>query len=77
MEADYGAGAGGLVGSDAAERDNIPDSGILRGGGDGVADSLRIRESVVAGGVGWNHDVGGVRVLKGLGEGSRVGDIGD
>src|SRR5580692_1124042 len=77
VEADYGAGAGGLVGSDAAERDNVPDSGILSGGGDGVADSLRIRESVVAGGVGWNHDVGGVRVLKSFGEGSRVGDIGD
>src|SRR3984957_17657663 len=77
VEADYGAGAGGLVGSDTAERDNIPDSAIFRGGGDGLADSLRIRESVVAGGVGWNHDVGGVRLLKGLGEGSRVGDIGD
>ena len=77
VEADYGAGAGGFVGAEAAERNNISDSGFLSGGDDGVADPLRITESVIAGGVGWNHDIGGFNLLEGLGKCRSVGDIGD
>jgi len=58
VEADDGAGAGGFVGSDAAERNNIFDAGVSDGGRDGVAGTILITESIVAGSVGRNHDVG-------------------
>ena len=58
VEADYGARAFGFVSSDAAERNYIFDARVSYGGRDGVADTLRVSERVVAGGVGWNHDIG-------------------
>ena len=46
-------------------------------GGDGVAGAILKSAEVVAGRVGWNHDVGGICLVEGFGEGGRVGDIGD
>ena len=77
MKAEHGAGSARFVGSDAAECDHILGSRILHGGGDRVADPIRIAERVVAGGIGWNHYVGRVGLVEGLGESPGVGDIGD
>src|ERR1019366_117554 len=58
-----------------AERNNVLDSGVLHRGGDGVADAILKSANVIAGSVGWNHDVGGVGLVEGFGEGGRVGDV--
>src|SRR4029077_1916839 len=67
----------GLVGSDAAERNDIFKFRIFYAGGDGVADPIVVSQRIVAGEVGWNHHVGGVCLLQGLGEGGRVSDVAD
>ena len=38
---------------------------------------LRVAERIIAGDIGWNHDVGRIRLLEGFGESPGVGDIGD
>ena len=77
VKADYGAGAAGLVGSDAAECNHILGPRILHRGRDRVAHTIRIAERIGAGGIGWNHDVGRIGLVEGFGESPGVGDIGD
>jgi len=77
VKAEHGPGSGGFIGSDAAECDDILDRRVLDRGRNGVTDAVRIAQRIIAGWVGWNHDVGRVCLAEGLGEGFRVGDIGD
>src|ERR1017187_5098875 len=58
VQAEHGAGAAVFIGSDAAQRNYILGPRILHGGGNRVAYAIGIAERVVAGGIGWNHDVG-------------------
>ena len=77
VKAKDGAGSAGFVGSDAAECNDVLGPCFLHCSGDRVAYPIRISKRVGAGGIGWNHDVGGVGLLKGLGESAGVGEIGD
>ena len=77
MKTEYGPGPAGLIGSDAAEYNHIFDSRVFHSGRDAVGDVFLITLGIVGGDVGWNHDVGGICLLQGLGEGRSVGDIAD
>ncbi len=66
-----------LIGSDAAECDDILDPRISNGGRNLVANPARITERVVAGGVGWNHYIGRIGLVEGFGESVGIADVRD
>jgi hypothetical protein len=49
----------------------------LNGGDDGIIGALLIGAEIGAGGVGGKHDVGGISLLEGFGEGGCIGNIRD
>ena len=75
VKTDNRAGAAGFVGSDAAERDDIFDSGVFGCSRDRVADLFLIRTDIIAGEVGRDHDVSRFGVLESLAQCGNVGDI--
>jgi hypothetical protein len=77
VQAGYGTCSGEFVGSETAERNNIPDSRVSYCCHDRVTDAVLVSADVVAGRVGRNHDVGCVCFVEGFGQGGCVEDIAD